>query len=319
MKRIIQEALLAILLGVGVPGMMFSATPFPADPEPPVETVPIRETEPVRESTIQLLVNGETVTLTLDDYLVGVLLRELPGDFHMEAKKAQAVAARSYTLKTAATGAKHPVGVICGDSGCCQAYCDPEEYLASGGREDVLEEARTAVAQTHGQVLTYGGKIIDATYFSCSGGYTEDALAVWGADIPYLQAVESPGEENASHYGDEVHFSLSEFCDCLDIRPIDLMGYGVEDLTCTKGGGVDTVSIGGKTFTGTELRQLLSLRSTAMTIEVTGSGVTVSTRGFGHRVGMSQYGADAMAVSGSTYQEILTHYYQNAQLEVYGD
>lgn len=237
----------------------------------------------------------------------------------MEAKKAQAVAARSYTLKTAATGAKHPVGMICSDSGCCQAYCDPKEYLASGGSEEALEEARAAVRQTHGQVLTYGGKIIDATYFSCSGGYTEDALAVWGADIPYLQAVESPGEESASHYGDEASFTLAEFCDRLDIRPIDLMGLGVGDLTYTKGGGVDTVTIGGKTFTGTELRQLLSLRSTAMTIQVTGSGVTVSTRGFGHRVGMSQYGADAMAVSGSTYQEILAHYYQNAQLEVYDD
>ena len=162
--------------------------------------------------------------------------------------------------------------------------------------------------------MTYEGKLVEATYFSCSGGTTEDAVAVWGTDVPYLQSVASPGEENATYYTDSVTFTAQEFASRLGVNLTGKPASWVCDVTHTVGGGVDTMKIGGLTFKGTELRKLLGLRSTAFTITAMEDTITVQTRGYGHRVGMSQYGADAMAALGSTYDEILTHYYQGTEL-----
>jgi stage II sporulation protein D len=182
-----------------------------------------------------------------------------------------------------------------------------------GGSEEALAEAKAAVEATSGLVLTYGGALIEATYFSCSGGSTEEAVAVWGTDFPYLRAVDSPGEENAAHYTDTVSFTLGELEEKLGVK---LQGNWLGLISYTQGGGVDTVVIGGKTFTGKELRTVLGLRSTAFDLEISGDSVTITTKGFGHRVGMSQYGADAMAMSGSSFADILTHYYPGTTLEL---
>jgi len=173
---------------------------------------------------------------------------------------------------------------------------------------------KQAVLDTAGQVLLYGDEPIEATYFSCSGGMTEDAQAVWGSDIPYLQSVESPGEEYAVHYTDTVIFNSEEFCEKLGISPGGYPGSWIGSISYTNGGGVDTVEIGGKDFTGTQVRKLLGLRSTAFVITAAGERITVTTKGFGHRVGMSQYGADAMAVQGADHETILLYYYQGAVL-----
>ena len=178
----------------------------------------------------------------------------------------------------------------------------------------MLEKVKQAAVATQNQVLTYKGELIEATYFSCSGGRTEDALAVWGTDIPYLQAVDSPGEENATYFVDSSEYSVSEFASLLGVS---LLACDLGDVTYTNGGGVDTMVIGGKVFSGTEIRQRLGLRSTAFSMYASGERIYISTRGFGHRVGMSQYGAEAMAVRGSGYQEILYHYYPGTQLTVY--
>ena len=152
------------------------------------------------------------------------------------------------------------------------------------------------------------------SFVSCSGGSTEDAVAVWGQDVPYLQAVDSPGEEDAPRFTDTVKFSSGEFAEKLGLTasgaPADWFGAA----TYTDGGGVDTMTIRGQTFTGTQLRSKLGLRSTAFEISVSGNTVTITTRGFGHRVGMSQYGAQAMAREGSTCAEILAHYYTGTEL-----
>ena len=174
-----------------------------------------------------------------------------------------------------------------------------------------------AVELTDNQVLTYNGELIEATYFSCSGGRTEDAVAVWGTEIPDLQAVDSPGDESATHFVDTAEFSATEFASLLGISPTGSTSSWLGAVTYTDGGGVDTMVIGGKLLSGTEIRQKLGLRSTAFSMHATADKIYISTRGFGHRVGMSQYGAEAMAVRGSDYQEILSHYYPGTQLTVH--
>lgn len=319
MKQKIQQILLAVLFGLGVPGMILavsagapsqrleatrpdSTTPAASEPEQSPDGTP-------DGTPVQLILPQGTVELTLEDYLVGVLLRELPRDFHMEAKKAQAIAARTYTLRAISRGGKHPEGCICADSSCCQAYLSPESYLEGGGTAEGVLQARQAVRETAGQVIVYDGKLIDATYFSCSGGKTEDALAVWGGEVPYLQSVESPGEEGATHFTDTVQLSAAEFYETLGLELEGSPAAWLGKATYTQGGGVEEITIGGVSFTGTQMRQRLGLRSTAFTITAVGDTVTITTRGFGHRVGLSQYGAQAMAQSGSDCRQILAHYY----------
>ncbi len=278
-------------------------------------TVP---TEPEENNTnmhisVNVLKKDEIEVMSLEEYVFGVVLAEMPAEFDAEALKAQAVVARTYTCKKL-EDSKHKNADVCTESACCQAYIDTAVYLLSGGTNEDLKKISSAVDSTAGQVLKYKGELIEATYFSCSGGKTEDAAAVWGADIPYLQAVESPGEEKASHFTDTVRFSVKELSDRLGQKFSGNPGKWIEHISYTKGGGVASIVLQGTTYSGTEIRQKLGLRSTAFVITITGDTVTVTTKGFGHRVGMSQYGAEAMAVQGSDYREILDHYYTDTLL-----
>lgn len=320
MRKQRQEIITAVLLGVLVPALVLRTALLvrqPSVPHPP-ESTSGGTVPPGEESTsISVFFGDEMREMDLNDYLVGVLLQEMPASFAEEAKKAQAVVARTYTLRVAERGDKHGSGGVCTDYTCCQAYIDPQAYVDKGGDPEAVEAARQAVEGTDGMVLTYDGKLIDATYFSCSGGYTEDAAAVWGGDVPYLQSVSSPGEEYAAHYTDTVQFSGEEFAAALGADLSGLPAAWLGEITRTEGGGVDEMEIGGETYAGTELRKLLGLRSTAFVITATDDIITITTKGYGHRVGMSQYGADAMAAGGSGYEEILTHYYTGAVLEHY--
>ena len=313
--------LLAILMGVVIPNIFFSVTEKILPPKAPVtsestvEEPSTKQTEP-SVTTVQVLHNGTIKQIDLDTYLVGVLLGEMPVEFEMEALKAQAVVARTYTLKRCTTGQKHTFGGVCTDSTCCQAYCSVADYISKGGTQAAIDKVISAVNSTAGQVLTYQGELIEATYFSCSGGRTEDALAVWGTEIPYLQAVDSPGEENAAHYVDSIKLSADEFTRLLDIKPKGTPASWFGTVTHTKGGGVDTMIIAGYQFKGTTLRQKLGLRSTAFVMSAVGDSIHITTKGFGHRVGMSQYGAEAMAVKGSGYKSILAHYYPGTTLNI---
>ena len=182
-----------------------------------------------------------------------------------------------------------------------------------------MKKIRDAVGATAGEVLTYEGNLIEATYFSCSGGVTEDAVAVWGTDVPYLKSVASPGKEFATHYADTVVFSAEEFQAKLGLELEGPPILWFSAVTYTNGGGVESMTIGGQVFSGVQLRKILDLRSTAFTVTVQENTIEIETRGYGHRVGMSQYGADAMAASGSTYPQILAYYYQGTQLTHYSD
>ncbi|MBO2527588.1 MAG: stage II sporulation protein D [Clostridiales bacterium] len=263
-------------------------------------------------TTLCVLTDGGVRKMSLEDYLVGTLLAEMPADFPAEALKAQAIASRTFALRKAETG-KHIGADVCTDFACCQGWRED-------GTAEEIARITQAVCDTDGLVVTYEGALIDATFFSCSGGKTEAALAVWGSDIPYLQSVDSPGEEDAPRFTDTVIFSAEEFADqiskiCPDANlsgsPVNWIG----EISMTVGGGIDTVFIGGVAFKGTTLRSALGLRSTDMDFAVTDSEITVTTRGFGHRVGFSQYGAKAMADSGSDFAEILTHYYPGTEIK----
>ena len=314
MRPLWKDILISVWMGMVVPWMIlnFAASLLPEEtPQPSLETEPqVQET--TAEVPLPMLLrqeDGTTVEMDMDAYLVRVVLAEMPADFEPEALKAQAVVARTYTLKAYTTGGKHGDGSICTDPGCCQAYITEEDYLAKGGTEESVAKIRAAVEETSGYVLIYEGALIEATYFSCSGGTTEDAAAVWGTEYPYLQSVESPGEEDAAHYMDTVTYSAQRLAALLGIS-----SPTVGEVTYTDGGGVDTMELGGVVFPGTKLRQLLGLRSTAFILTAEGDTIIITTRGYGHRVGMSQYGADAMAVNGSGYAEILAHYYQGTEL-----
>lgn len=273
-----------------------------------------------REYRVCVWMDGEQTEMPLHEYLVGVLLAEMPASFEMEALKAQAVAARTFTLKQIANG-KHD-GAICTQSSCCQAWISTTDYLAADGSggEGAVKKMEQAVTETDGYVVEYNGMLIDAVFFSCSGGMTEAAVEVWGNDVPYLQAVESPGEEDAAPYTDTLTVSVDTFRQVMEELSEDVDLTGSPDTwfavpAYTAGGGVDTVAIGGVEFTGKTLRSAFGLRSTKFSVSVTDTEITFHTMGYGHRVGMSQYGADAMARNGASFEEILLHYYQGTQLE----
>lgn len=327
MARASKEILQAAVMGFGIPTLLLLVAillylPGKNTPEnlasgtcAPNDTTQVQN-KPHMTMRIDLLMDGESVSIDLEEYVVGVVLSEMPASFEMEALKAQAVAARTYALKACNDGKKH-AGAVCSSHNCCQGYMAVDDYLLRGWKEKYVERVRTAVAETAGQVLTFEGKLIRATYFSCSGGTTEAAVAVWGRDYPYLQSVESPGEEETVYYTDSKIFSLIDFQEQLGVVLEGSPETWFGNITYTAGGGIDTMEIGGVAYRGTTLRSLLGLRSTVFQVVVREDSICFQTHGYGHRVGMSQYGADAMAAEGSTYEQILTHYYQGAELTDY--
>ena len=312
MRPLWKDILTAVWLGIILPGIVLNAFVL-KERHREAQTVQIAQEKPVQQSVRFIPLkdpDGTTTYMDLEAYLTGVLLAEIPASFHEEALKAQSAAARTYAWKAYTTGGKHGGGCLCMDSSCCQAYIGEEAYLSRGGTQDNLEKVRRAVQATSPMVLSYEGELIEATYFSSTGGSTEAAVAVWGADFPYLQAVSSPEKVLT----ETVIFDRSHLETLLN-RP--LAGDPEEwftGMTHTDGGGVKKLEIGGETYTGVQLRSLLGLRSTSFQVHTDGQTVAFTTQGYGHRVGMSQYGANAMAEAGSTWQEILQHYYPGTTL-----
>lgn len=321
-----KDVLLALLIGMVIPALILGVivgldnknasqgediSGEPNTTALEVPTLPPQMNIPVMDQ------NGEVAEMELEVYLCGVVLSEMPADFEYEALKAQSVVARTYALRRLESGTKHPQGSVCMDPACCQGYMTTEEYLGRGGTQASITKISQAVLATAGEVVTYDGQLIDATYFSCSGGTTEDAVAVWGNDVPYLQSTESPGEENAAYYTDRMSFSTEEVGQALGVTLEGEPDGWFTVLSYTNGGSVEEIDVCGSVFTGVQVRKLLSLRSTDFTVIAAESEIIFETHGYGHRVGMSQYGADAMAVNGSTYDEILMHYYNGTCLVQY--
>ena len=284
--------------------------------------------EPVRDGGKNLLVEveGSTVELRLSDYLVGVVAAEMPAEFAMEALKAQTVAARTYTLYQMANGGKHESGAdLCDDPACCQAYLTEETLRRNWGMqaEEYLAKIRAAERETDGMAILYGGEPILAAFHSSSADGTEDAAAAWSASVPYLCAVESPeGEESVPNYRVSVSFTAEEF------RTLFAAAYPqgkltgncstwVKDIVRDASGYVTSLRVGDQTMRGVELRRMLSLRSACFEVQTKGEELIFTTQGYGHGVGMSQYGANVLAEEGKTWQEILRWYYSGVSIERY--
>ena len=317
------QILTAFLLGAIMPGLMLQVNkhkvydqPGTEQTAPTLEKTPTNAPETVRR--IPVLLDTDLVrVMELEQYTLGVVLAEMPASFEPEALKAQAVVARTYARRRITLGDRHSECAVCTDSACCQAYISEEEYIKSMGCREDVAKIRDAVRETAGKILTYGGELAEATYFSCSGGRTENASSVWGGDIPYLQAVDSPGEEDAPTYERMIYFTKEEFAAAMGRTLTGMTETWLGKVTYTDGGGVDTMLIGGISYSGTQLRSALGLNSTAFVMTATAGGISVTTRGKGHRVGMSQYGADAMAVSGKNFKEILAYYYPGTEIDNY--
>lgn len=274
------------------------------------------EKEDVKESQIFVrLLDEQTNTITeenLEDYIVGVVSAEMPSVFNMEALKAQAVAARTYAMykkKTRNLDYDLIIGVK------DQAYKNNEMLLKNWGINFFSNylKIREAVKETKGQVLTYQNNIINAFYFSMSNGYTENSELVFQEKLPYLSSVTSLWDnENLQNFAYTITFSKNDFCNSLNIS-CEILKIG--DITRSDTHRVLQITINDKTFKGTEFRSKLGLRSTDFEINLENENVTITTKGYGHGVGMSQYGANGMAKEGYSYQEILAHYYQNTELK----
>ena len=324
MRTVVATALI-LLLVVFLGPMLFLGGP-PEDPEEdplPTATLPIDRTAITPGSDASRLVrvrmeDGTAATLTLADYLWRVVAAEMPATFEREALRAQAVTARTYTLYQMGVGTNpnHPEADMCTDIACCQAYLDPDQAAANWGDGASAYAAKItdAVSSTDGQAIFYEGALIDAVFFSSAAGRTLDAVEVWGGSVPYLTGVESPEGEEVPNYHTTVAVSLEDFRETVlaQYPQADLSGDPsgwFQSLRPTSSGGVNTVEVGGVVVKGSELRSLFGLRSAHFTVTAGAEGVAFSVTGYGHGVGMSQYGANAMARAGASWQEILEHYY----------
>ncbi len=271
-------------------------------PSNPTSVIPKEEPAKILDPVTIYRSNGTVITLEKEEYLVGVVSAEMPASFSMEALKAQAVAARTYTLKAISQGKRLT------DTVSTQAYEDSNQLKAKWGNSytTYYNKVKDAVNSTKGVYMTYNGKYIDAVYHSTNNGYTEDSFVVWGNNIPYLKTVSSPWDLSASSYLRTIYKDIENVSNILGVN------INQDTVISTKtndSNHIATVSIGDKTFTGIQLRNLLGLRSTDFDMTVNGGQVSFTTRGFGHAVGMSQYGANGMAKDGYSYAQILKHYY----------
>lgn len=257
---------------------------------------------------------GNIDVVPLEEYIVGVVSGEVPISFEMDALKAQAVAARSYVLKQLEYNANKDYDVV--DTVMNQVYLDSEQLKNRWGDDYVsnLNKAKMAVLETKGEYLECNGSVVEALFFSTSTGYTENSGEIFPTQHSYLKSVASTWDAQVSPvYNDFFYYSLNDFYNYLGLPYSDYVN--VEVVSTTSTGRIKKIKINGNLFTGDEVQYLLGLRSTFFTITQTGTNITINTKGYGHGVGMSQYGAQGMALNGFNYEEILKYYYQGVELK----
>jgi len=276
-------------------------------------------------NTIKLLhtATNEVEELNLEEYICNVVSAEMPADYEIEALKAQAIVARTYTLYKI-LHPKHENADICDNSNCCQAWISKEDRLFKW-EEEVREEnwnkIVTAVNETKGKVVTYNNEPINAFFHSNSGGTTEIPSEVWGGqDFPYLQVVQTVGEEGYSQYSSEVTYTFEELEDKLKEKynDIEINFESVEDikiLEYTESGRVKTIKFGNHNLSGVETRTILGLKSSNFEILKNQNKISFIVKGYGHGVGMSQTGADSMAKEGKKAEDIINHFYTNVEIK----
>ena len=279
--------------------------------------------EAVEGKMLRVLVQGRVREMDEAEYLTGVLRAEMPASFEMEALKAQAVAARSYTLYKMRAGSieAHPEADACDDIACCKAFTDAETAAKGWGEMAAQYEQKLAraVEETAGEVLTYNGESVLAVFFSSAAGRTQGAEEVWQSEVPYLKSVASPETEAlVPNYYSTLTLSAADYrAKIAAVYPAAQTGREkcIERVERNEAGYVSQVETLGLTLRGNELRTILGLRSPHFTLEETNGELHFSVTGYGHGVGMSQYGANAMAKEGADYREILAHYYVGTEIE----
>ncbi|NMO98165.1 stage II sporulation protein D [Paenibacillus lemnae] len=315
---------LALPLLVVAPGGNHQPAPPAPGPAPAPSAAPQAAEEPV--VSVYLTRTDTTESLPLERYLVGVVAAEMPAEFQLEALKAQAIAARTYIVQRLRSGDTSGVPEGKGqvsDTVAHQAYISEavlKKDWKDAGREHDLQKLQQAVKETRGIVMTYQGEPITASFFSTSNGYTENSEDYWSSEIPYLRSVESPWDKEISpKYKTVVTMTRQELITRLGLSgsavPVSLSSQDKNSasllniLSYTEGKRVQEARVGTRTFSGREIREKLDLRSSQFNWSIQDGEVEIVTYGYGHGVGMSQYGAEGMAREGYKAKEILRHYY----------
>ncbi|MCM3705051.1 stage II sporulation protein D [Cytobacillus firmus] len=259
--------------------------------------------------------NKETEKVNLEEYLKGVLASEMPANYEMEALKAQAISARTYIMKFLMSENKGdlPQGADISDSTLQQVYKNQDELKEmwkDDNYEKNIKKITRAVKETQGLVMSYNGELIDASFFAISNGYTENSEDYWTTSLPYLRSVPSPWDTKAPDFVKTKTFPVKEIESRLGVKISNEI-----NVERTSSDRVSIIIISGKKLTGAEFREALGLRSTDFSLKLNGSDVQVTTRGYGHGVGMSQYGANSMASEGKNFKEILGYYYKGIKIE----
>ena len=255
--------------------------------------------------------NSSISQMSLEDYLVGVLACEMPASFNKEALKAGAVAARTFYYYMELS----LVDYIAVSSDQCYISIDEMQDKWGEKFQKYYNFLKDAVKETNDEVLYYEENIIKSFYFSLSNGKTENSSSVFGVELPYLVTVDSIWDKNINNFEVKVTMSLEEFINKLEI--VNTQNIEIKNIIRDSSNRVDKLQINDNYYTGVEVRKLLGLRSTDFDIIISNNTVTLVTRGYGHGVGMSQYGANEMAKMGYTYEEILKYYYTGVELKKY--
>ena len=315
------------------------AVPFSASKKrkiPQTEFHPIKEAEKAEkpeiaeaesadaETYVSVLVDDDIRVMDMAQYLIGVVAAEMPANFEYEALKAQAVAARTYTMYRSSVMPtdNHPEADVCNDPACCKAYADVDTLRTGWGDkyDENLEKIRNAVISTDGIFIAYEDEPILAAFHSSSSEYTASSQEVWGGELPYLVSVDSPeNSDNVPGFISEVAISPDDFAETvLTYYPeADFSGTPeswIGDAEYSQSGRLLNIELGGVDVKGTELRSMFALRSAALSVECD-ENIVITAHGYGHGVGMSQYGANVMALDGCGFEDILAHYYPNTVLK----
>jgi len=277
--------------------------------------------EPSADSSVEVAVfrtaQSQVEKVPLNEYLIGVVAAEMPAEFELEALKAQALTARTYYVKQmTGSGTKGlPDGAHVTDTQAHQVYKNKAELQQQWGSAFAQKYAKVkeAVQATDGQILTYDGEPIEATFFSTSNGFTENSEDYWSNNIPYLRSVKSPWDKNSPKYTEQKIIPIREFENKLGVKLSNRSEVGTITQK-TEGNRVGKVEIAGKVLSGKVVRETLGLNSSDFKWYAKGDNIVIETKGYGHGVGMSQYGANGMAAEGKNYKDIVQHYYQGVEI-----
>ncbi|RDU37518.1 stage II sporulation protein D [Neobacillus piezotolerans] len=285
------------------------------------QQAPVEENRKAADSAVEIAVYRtglkEVEKVPLNKYLEGVVAAEMPAEFEEEALKAQALAARTYIVKQLMAGEKAglPGGAQVSDTEFHQVYKSDADLKRAWGKDYGWKKKKIveAVRSTDGQILTYNGKAIYAQFFSTSNGFTENSEEYWENAFPYLRSVASPWDKKSPKFKDRMSISVSDFEKRLGVKVGTSKTIG-KITGRTAGNRISRVEFNGRVLSGREIREELELRSSDFSWERHGNQIIITTRGFGHGVGMSQYGANGMASEGKTYQEIVKYYYKGIEI-----